>query len=212
LKLVVLDVLLGESHQFVDQQVAPVRENEGALLAERGVEGVVEKVGVPPDELVLQLAGRKAFELRRSGECAQHIGLHADDVAVDVRRADLESGDIAVVVDVGLARGQGDVEVGQDELPFQVGVAIGIEQCDLEQIVAVEHLAGDAQLLGHQADGRDAAALAVAAVLHLDGGLVNESPADGDGAGEARDAAAAFFGGFGVDRLPRSAVDLRTGG
>jgi hypothetical protein len=105
LKLVVLDVLLGESHQFEDQQVAPVRENEGALLAERGVEGVVEKVGVPPDELILQLARRKPLELRRLREGGQHVGLHADDVAVDVRRADLESWDIAMVVDVGLACG-----------------------------------------------------------------------------------------------------------
>ena len=58
-----------------------------------------------------------------------------------VRRADLQARDVAIVVDVRLPRGQRDVEVGQDELPLQLGMALGIEQGDLEQIVAFEHLA-----------------------------------------------------------------------
>ena len=67
-----------------------------------------------------------------------------------------------------------DVEMGQNELPLHLGVAGRVEQGDLQQIVAVQHLARHADLLRHQADGRDAAALAVAAVLHLNGRLVDE--------------------------------------
>jgi hypothetical protein len=67
--------------------------------------------------------------------------------------------------------------------------------------VRIQHLARYADLLGHQAGGRDAAALAVAAVLHLDGWLIDELAAHRDGAGETGDAAAAFFGALGVHRL-----------
>ena len=48
-----------------------------------------------------------------------------------------------------------------------------VQQRDLENVVLVEHLAGNAQLFGHQAAGRDAAAFAVAAVAHLDRRLVD---------------------------------------
>ena len=67
-----------------------------------------------------------------------------------------------------------------------------VQQRHLEDVVLVEHLARDAQLFGHQAAGRDAAALAVAAVAHLDRRLVDVLAAHRDGAGEAGDAAAAF--------------------
>ena len=40
-ELVVLDVLLGVANQLEHQLVAAMREHEGALLAQRGVQGVV---------------------------------------------------------------------------------------------------------------------------------------------------------------------------
>ncbi len=112
---------------------------------------------------------------------------------------------------MGLPGGQGDVEVGQHELPLQLGVAVGVEQGDLQQVVALEHVGGDAQLLGHQARGGDAAALAVAAVLHLLGGLVDVAPLHRHGAGEAGDSAAALLDRVGAGRS-RAGVDLRAGG
>ena len=142
LELVVLHVLLGVAHQLEDQQVSRVREHEGALLAQRGVEGVVEPVGVAPDELVLQRrAARGPAGPSVSAKALQHVRLDPHHVAVHVRRPDLQARDVAIVVDVRLPRGEGDVEVGQDELPLQLGVAVGIEQGDLQQVVAVEHLA-----------------------------------------------------------------------
>jgi hypothetical protein len=67
--------------------------------------------------------------------------------------------------------------------------------------VRIQHLARHADLLRHQAGGRDTAALAVAAVLHLDGRLVDEFSAHRDVAGKTSDAAAAFFGALAVDWL-----------
>ena len=129
-----------------------------------------------------------------------------------VGRPDLQPRDVAIVVDVRLPRGIGNVEVGQDELAFELPVALRVEQGDLQQVMALQHLRGDAQLLRDQAHGRDAAALPVAAILHLDGRLVDESPAHRHGAGEPRDAAAAFLGQFGRDGPLVHRVDLRPAG
>jgi hypothetical protein len=131
---------------------------------------------------------------------------------VDVGRADLQARDVAVVVQVGLPGGEGHVEVGQDEEPLQLGVAGGIEQGDLEQVVAFEHLARDPHLLGDQAHRRDAAALAVAAVLHLDRGLVDEAAPHRHRAGETGDAAATLGRALREDRLLRPGVDPRSAG
>ena len=206
LELVVLHVLLGVADHLEDQQVARVREDEGALLAQGGVVRVVEPVGVAPDELVLQRARLQVLQPGGLGEDLQHVRLDPHHVAVHVGRTDFQAGDVPIVVDVRLAHREGHVEVGEDELPLQLGVAIGVEQSDLEQVVALEHLVGDAQLLGHQAGGGDAAPLAVAAVLHLFGGLVDEPALDRHRAGKAGDPAAAFLDGLGNYRPVR--VDL----
>ena len=131
---------------------------------------------------------------------------------MNIGRAHLQPGDVAIVVDVRLPRGECDVEVRQDELPFQLGMASRIEQRDLEQVVAVEHLAGDADFVGDQPHRRDAAAFAVAAVLHLDGGLVDEPPAHRNRAGKAGDAATAFLSLLGLDRRPGLGIYLGPAG
>ena len=210
LELVVLHVLLGVADQLEDQQVPRVREHEGALLAQRGVVPLVEPVGVAPDELVLQRARRQVVQPGGLGEGPQHVRLDPHRITVDVGRPDLEAGDVAVVVHVRLARGDRHVEVGQDELPLEFGVTLRVEQGDLQQVVALEHLVGDAELLGHEARGGDAAPLAVAAVLHLFGGLVDEPPLHRHRAGKAGDPAAAFLDGLGDIRAVR--IDLRPPG
>ncbi|MCX7005739.1 MAG: hypothetical protein NTY53_00515 [Kiritimatiellaeota bacterium] len=88
-----------------------------------------------------------------------------------------------------------DIELRQDELALDLGVHRGVEQRDLDQVVRVQHFARDADFLRHEADGGDAAALAVAAVLHLHRGLIDETAADRYRARKARHAAATLFGG-----------------
>ena len=103
-----------------------------------------------------------------------------------------------------------DVEEGLDERLFDLAPGVGVEQGDLEDVVLLEHLARDAHLLRHQPAGGDAAALAVAAVVHLDRRLVDVLAADGDRAGEAGDAAAAFrFRRAGRPRSPSAAGAAR---
>ncbi len=201
LQLVVLHVLLGVAHDLEDQLIAAVRQYEGTLVAQRGVEGVIQFVGIAPHELVFQLARGERLQSGGFGKRLQHRGLDPHHVAVHVGRPYRQSGNVAVIGDVILARGQRHVEIGQDELLFQLRVHRLIEQRELDQVVRIQHLARHANLLGHQAGGRDAAALAVAAVLHLDGRLVDELAAHRDGAGEPGDAAAAFFGALAVDWL-----------
>jgi len=68
---------------------------------------------------------------------------------------------------------------------------------DLQDVILVKHLARHAQVFRHQPAGRDPAALAVAAVAHLDGRLVDMPAADGNRAGEPGHAAAALgLGGW----------------
>jgi hypothetical protein len=72
------------------------------------------------------------------------------------------------VLDVWLTSRQRDVEVGQHELLLDLVLRGFIQQGDLQQVVRIEHLARHADLLGDETRRRDSAALAVAAVLHLD--------------------------------------------
>jgi hypothetical protein len=58
-ELVVVDVLFGVADQLEHQLVAAVREHEGALFAQRGVQGVVEAERIAPHELVFKLARRQ---------------------------------------------------------------------------------------------------------------------------------------------------------
>ncbi len=86
LQLVVLDVLLGVAHDLEDQLVAAVRQHEGALVAQRGVEGVVQAIGIAPHELVFQLARRQRLQAGGFGKSLQHRRLDPHHVAMHVRR------------------------------------------------------------------------------------------------------------------------------
>ena len=113
---------------------------------------------------------------------------------MNVGRPHIQAGDIAVVFDVLLLGRQRDIEVGQHEFLLDFALRRRIQQGDLQEVVRIEHLARDTDLLRHQASCGDAAALAIAAVLHLDRRLVNELATHGNVAGKPGDAAATFFG------------------
>ena len=70
---VILHGRLGEAHDLDDDQVPGVREHEGPLVAQRGVELVVQPDRVLEDELVFDVPlgqpGRKPLLL---GEAGQH--------------------------------------------------------------------------------------------------------------------------------------------
>ena len=196
LELVILDILLGIADQFENQEISSVGEDEGALVAERGVVVVVEPVGIPPDEFILEIAGTKGLRAPLRGEGFQDIGLCAHHIPVHIRRTHLEPGNIAIVVNMRLPRRQDHFKVRQDVLALEFGVTGRIQQRDLKEIISIQHFARNAHLLGSQADSGDAASFAVSAVLHLNGRFVDEPPGQRHGAGKTGNAAAAFFRGF----------------
>ncbi len=193
LQLVVLGDLLRIADDLEDHHVPAVGEDKGPLFAERAVVGLVQEERILVDELFLRLVeGQvlKAALLLKADEC---LRLDADKVALHRGRLDLEAGDVAVVVD-GLDEGLVvDAEMGPDEPLLQLGQDCLIEEGDLEEEVLIERLLVDAELVRHEADRRNAAALAVAAVVHLHGRLEDVAAAHRDAAGEAGDAASAFF-------------------
>jgi len=91
---------------------AAVGEDERALLAQRRVVRFVELVGVPPHELVFECARRQPTQARRRREGRQRLRLGPDYIAMHVRRPHFEAGNVAIVVDVRLPRGNRDIEVG----------------------------------------------------------------------------------------------------
>ena len=208
LELVIGHVVLSIANQLEHQQIAAVGEHEGPLFAQRCVEGVVQPVGVAPDEFVLQLARRHICQPCGFAKGLQDIRFDPGNVAMHVGRTNLQS-DIPVLIDVILTPAQGHVEVGQDEVPFDLRVHCRIEQGNLNQVVRIESLAVDTDLFRHQPDCGDPAALAVAAILHLHGRLVDESSANGNRAGKPGYAAAAFFRCFALWVQVLLAVDLR---
>ncbi len=66
-----------------------------------------------------------------------------------------------------------DLQEGVDVGGFHLGPRRRIEQRHLQHVMGVQYFLGHAQALGGKTHRGDAAALAVAAVVHLDGGLVD---------------------------------------
>ena len=131
--------------------------------------------------------------IRALGKVGERAVLGPDKVAYDVGRANLET-DVAVVgyrLDPGLLV---YLQVRGDELSLHLTFRLGVQQSDLQEIVVSQRVGIDSQLLGNQACGGDAAAFAVAPVVHLDGRFKDVAPANGHAGGETDDAAAALFG------------------
>ena len=73
------------------------------------------------------------------------------------------------------------------------GLDARFQKGHVQHVIIVQHLPADAELLGHKPDRGDAAALAVAAVVHLLRRLVDMPAGNRLGAAETDNAAAALF-------------------
>ena len=82
--------LLGIAHDFEHQEVAPVTQNKGSLVAQTGIVALVEPEGVLVDVFVFHLARRQVAQAILFGKMRQHLWLDPAKVAHDIRRAHVE--------------------------------------------------------------------------------------------------------------------------
>ena len=196
---VVLHHRLGVAHDFEHYQVAGVGQHKGPLLAKAGVKGAVEPGGVAVDELILQGAALQAGQALVVGKTLQGRLFGPHKVAHHVRGLDLQA-EIAIVA-LGLHRGLVvHLQIGADALGLDLFLGLRVQQGHLQDVVVFQGGRVHPQLAGVQAGRGDTAALAVAPVVHLDGGLEDVPPAQRHAGREAHHTAAAFLGGLhGVD-------------
>ena len=83
--------------------------------------------------------------------------------------------------------------MGRDETLLHVLLDPRLQEGDMEHVVVFQDLPADAQLFRDESDRGDPAALSVAPVVHLLGGLVDVLAGNGFGAAEPDDAAPALF-------------------
>ena len=195
-EVVIESGFFGVAHDLEDHQVAPLGEHKGLFLAQGGVIGLVELVAVLGHELVFHLAPGDVVELVLLDEMLQHLGLYPHEVLPDLRGFDHQAGQVPPVVDGGLAPGVFHPEDLGDEPGLHRGPGLGVQVGDLDQVIVVEDLLGNPQGIGVQAHRGNAAALAVAPVVHLHRGLEDVAPGHRDAAGKAGNPAAAFFVGL----------------
>ena len=69
---------------------------------------------------------------------------------------------------------------------LHLGPGLGVQVGDLDQVIVIQDFLGDPEGLGIQAHRGDAAALAVAPVVHLHRGLEDVPAGHRDAAGKAR--------------------------
>jgi hypothetical protein len=98
--------------------------------------------------------------------------------------------------DGGLAPGVVHPEDLGDETGLHRGPGLGIQVGDLNQIIVIQDFLGNPQGVGIETHRGDAAAFAVAPVVHLHRGLEDMAAGHRNAAGKAGDAAAAFFIGL----------------
>ncbi len=208
LQPVVLHHLLGVAHDLEHDQVPPVAEHEGPLLAQTGVEGRVQLEGVLVDELILDRARRQLVQVVLVGEAGQRVRPGAGEVAPHLRRFDLQSGHVAPVVYRRHAVALHDVESAQ-ALLLDLAPRLWIEVGDLDQVGLAQRLGRDAHLRRVEPGHRDAAALAVAPVVHLGRRLHHVAPGDRHVRGQPQHAAAAL-GRLGRARKPVCVFDQMT--
>ena len=193
LDIVILHDGLGIADHLEDHDVPAVREHEGAFFAQGRVILLIEAEAVLADEFILRLAAVERLQMVLLDELAQHLRLDADKVTADIRREHLEPRHgFPVVHLVELCRG-GDVEERLDELFLDFRTHLRVDERHVQQVMAVEYLAADAELFRDESHRGDAAALAVPAVVHLARRFVNVPARHRLAAAETDHAAAAFL-------------------
>ncbi len=169
-QLVIKGRFLGVAHDLDDHYVASLGQDKGLLFPQGGVIGFIEFVAVLGHKLVFHLAPGHVVEFVALNEVLQDLGLHPDEVLPDIRGLHHQAGQVLPVVDGGLAPGVVHPEDVGDELGLHLGAGLGVQVGDLDQVVLVQDFLGDPQGFGDQAHRGDATALAVAPVVHLNGG------------------------------------------
>ena len=195
-EIVVEGGFFGVAHDLEDHEVAPLGEHKGLFLPQGGIISLVQLVAVLGDELVFHLAPGDMIELVLLDEMLEHLGLHPHEVLPDLRGFDHQARQIPPVVDGGLAPGVVHPEDLGDEPGLHRGPGLGVQVGDLNQVIVIQDFLGNPQGVGIQAHRGDAAALAVAPVVHLHRGLEDVAAGHRDAAGKAGDPAAAFFIGL----------------
>ncbi len=100
---------------------------------------------------------------------------------------------------VGIWRRVVHLEDVGDELGLHLAPGLGVQIGDLDEVIVIQDLLGNPEGVGVQAHRGDAAALAVAPVVHLDGGEKDVAAGHRHAGGKTGDAAAALV--FALDDL-----------
>ncbi len=198
-EFIIPDDILRITDDLQDHHVPAVGHDKGTLFAERRVIVGVDLETVLINKLVLRVAAVEGCEIIIRYILVEDVILDADEVAHDVRGPDLEA-EAAVVIDRGQLLGFIDCEMAFDESVLDLGGRARVEKRDVDHVVVVQDLPGNPERPGEESHGADSAALPVAAVVHLHGGLEDVLPRDGDRTDESGDAAAAFRLGFWSER------------
>ena len=193
LDFVILHDGFGIADHLEDHDIPAVREHEGAFFAQGRVILLIEAEAVLADEFVLCRVAVERLQMVLLDELAQYLRLDADKVTADIRREHLEARyGFPVVHLVELRRG-GDVEERLDELLLDFRTQMHVDERHVQQVMAVEYLAADAELFRDEPHRGDAAAFAVPAVVHLARRFVNVPARHRLAAAETDHAASAFL-------------------
>ena len=124
----------------------------------------------------------------------QHLGPDANEIALDRRGFQFQTGHIPVVVHGGQKSLVIHPEARANKLFLQVGQYGLIQQGDLVKEIPIQGILVHSQLGGFQPYGGDAPAFTIAPVVHLHRGFEDMTATDRNVAGETGDPAPAFFG------------------
>ena len=194
LNLVVLDDRFGEPDDLEDHDVPPMREHEGPFLPERRVVFLIQAEAVLVDKLGFRFLAVQRLQIVPGDERVQHLRFDAHKIAADRRRHHLKPRHGLPVFELVELAGRGDVEVRGDELRLDFGPHLGVNERQVQQVMAVEDFAADPKLLGDQPHRGDAASLAIAPVVHLAGRFIDMLARHRLAATETHDPAAPFLG------------------
>ena len=183
----------GITDHLEDHDVPAMREHEGPFFTQRRVIFLIEVEAVLVDEFILHLVAVELLQMVLRNEHIEHQRFHADEVTADIRRQHLQTRHGFPVGDLVELRGGRDIKERLDELRLDFRLQLCVDKRHVQQVMAVEHLPADAELFRDEPHRGDAAALAVAAVVHLARRFVNVPARHRLAAAETDHAAAAFL-------------------